>query len=85
VGGGSFPERDLPTTLVRVTAAGVRADTLREALLATDPPLIGRIEDEAFCLDPRTVAKDEYGVVSGALEQALDMAGPAGAAGPCAE
>lgn len=61
VGGGSFPERDLKTTLVRVVPAGEgpSLQALRDRLLAADPPLVGRIEDDAFCLDSRTLAEDE--------------------------
>ncbi|MGE4297605.1 MAG: L-seryl-tRNA(Sec) selenium transferase [Desulfovibrionaceae bacterium] len=71
VGGGAFPERGLPTTLVRVDAAGLGPDALRERLLATDPPLVGRIEDNGFCLDPRTLAVDEHGLAAAVLAAAL--------------
>lgn len=60
VGGGSFPERDLPTTLVRVTPAACSAEALRSRLLATDPPLVGRVEHNAFLLDPRTLEEQEF-------------------------
>jgi len=71
VGGGAFPERDLPTTLVALTPKGdgPTPETLRTALLAADPPLIGRIEDNAFCLDPRTIAPDEFALTAKILSQ----------------
>ncbi len=74
VGGGAFPEADLPTWLVRVEtgAATVSPEALRDALLRTEPPLVGRIEDGAFCLDPRTLAQDEFRLAAGLLRQALD-------------
>ena len=74
VGGGAFPEHDLPTTLVALTPLGdaPSPDALRERLLATDPPLVGRIEDAAFLLDPRTLADDELRLVAAVLGQALD-------------
>jgi len=72
VGGGSFPERDLATTLVALRPlTGQSAEDLRRALLDTDPPLVGRIEEDAFCLDVRTLADDEFGLVLRALNQAL--------------
>ena len=72
VGGGAFPEADLPTALVAlVPAAGLSVDALRQALLATDPPLVGRVEDGAFCLDPRTLDPAEHALVLSALRQAL--------------
>ena len=74
VGGGAFPEADLPTALVALTPGaglGMNVDGLRQALLATDPPLVGRVEDGAFCLDPRTLAPAEHPLVLTALRQAL--------------
>ncbi|ACV68052.1 L-seryl-tRNA(Sec) selenium transferase [Desulfohalobium retbaense] len=70
VGGGASPEKDLPTTLVQIPLPGNRLEPFREALLQTDPPLVGRIEDGAFCLDPRTLQSEELRVVPGLLEQA---------------
>ncbi len=74
VGGGSFPERDLGTTLVGVTPADGRgAEALKAALLRTDPPLVGRIEEDAFQLDPRTLTDAEFSLVASALRQALGL------------
>ncbi len=74
VGGGSFPERDLPTTLVRlspVASTACSAPELKQRLLDTDPPLVGRLENDAFCLDPRTLADKEFPLVCAALREAL--------------
>ncbi len=59
VGGGSFPERDLPTTLVCIKSPLLSAEELKHKLLHTNPPLIGRLENDAFCLDVRTLHEDE--------------------------
>jgi L-seryl-tRNA(Ser) seleniumtransferase len=40
-------------------------------LLDTSPPLVGRIEQQAFCLDPRTLTDKEFALVIEALQQAL--------------
>jgi L-seryl-tRNA(Ser) seleniumtransferase len=48
-------------------------DALREVLLRTDPPLVGRIEHDSLCLDPRTLQADELKMVGPVLEQALEM------------
>lgn len=73
VGGGAFPEHDLPTTLVALTPkpGAPSPEALRARLLETDPPLVGRIEDDAFLLDPRTLADDELKLVARVLEDAL--------------
>jgi L-seryl-tRNA(Ser) seleniumtransferase len=74
VGGGAFPERDLPTRLVclspREESGAPALDELRRRLLDTDPPLVGRVEDDLFCLDPRTLAREEFKLVAQALAMA---------------
>jgi len=72
VGGGAFPEYDLPTTLVSIRAQTCTADTLRACLLRTDPPLLVRVEDDAVCLDVRTLPDAENALVAAALCEALD-------------
>ena len=71
VGGGSFPECDLPTTLVRVQPTQISATVLKQRLLDTDPPLMGRLEEQCFCLDVRTLRDDEFALVCAALAEAL--------------
>ena len=72
VGGGAFPEYDLPGTLVSVRVEGITADDLRGVLLHTDPPLVARIEDDAFLLDPRTLGNTEISLAAEALRQAVE-------------
>jgi L-seryl-tRNA(Ser) seleniumtransferase len=74
VGGGAFPEQDLPTHLVGIKSWTLSSEQLRDKLLVTDPPLIGRIEQDLFCLDPRTVNEDEYGLVCEVLGEAVEEA-----------
>lgn len=73
VGGGSFPERDLPTTLVEVAPVACTATVLKTRLLDTDPPLVGRLENDTFRLDPRTLDDAEFAPVATALRQALGL------------
>jgi L-seryl-tRNA(Ser) seleniumtransferase len=75
VGGGALPERDLPTTLValRPLSDSVGLDRFRDALLTTEPPLVARIEEDRFCLDPRTILPEERDDLLRALHQALDQ------------
>ena len=71
VGGGAFPEQDIATTLIGIKGTTWSADELKTALLATDPPLVGRIEDDWFCLDPRTLDSRAMGLVIAALEEGI--------------
>jgi len=74
VGGGASPELALPTHLVRLVPRTGAPDleTLRMRLLDTDPPLVGRVEDDALCLDPRTIRRSESQDLISALQQAVD-------------
>ena len=74
VGGGSFPERALPTMLVVCSVAGQTAEDLRERLLAVDPPLVVRVQDGRVCIDVRTVQDDELLLVANAVWQAASKA-----------
>lgn len=55
VGGGSLPEQELPTYVVKVKPNNFSVEELRERFLKTSPPLIGRVEESWFCLDVRTI------------------------------
>ncbi len=72
VGGGAFPERDLPTSLVSLTPRGdtLGLDMLRQRLLDTDPPLVCRLEQDCLRLDPRTLARDEFPLAARVLARA---------------
>ena len=73
VGGGAFPEYDLPGTMVTVVLKNISVGDLKSALLDTDPPLVARIEDDAFLLDPRTLASTELKLTASALKQAVSL------------
>ena len=68
-GGGSLPGRTLPTVLL--VAAHPRPSILAATLRANDPPVIGRLEDERFVLDLRTVDPADDEVLATALQAAL--------------
>jgi L-seryl-tRNA(Ser) seleniumtransferase len=71
VGGGSVPGYALPTTLVALEG---RASRLAAALRKGDPPVIARIEQDACCLDPRTVLRGEDEALIDAVEVAARSA-----------
>jgi L-seryl-tRNA(Ser) seleniumtransferase len=67
VGGGSLPGETLPTKLVAIRVDS--PDELARHLRAGDPPIIGRIEDDLFLLDPRTVLPEEDEVLVEAIRR----------------
>jgi L-seryl-tRNA(Ser) seleniumtransferase len=66
VGGGSLPGETLSTKLVAIQVDS--PDELARRLRAGDPPVIGRIEDDLFLLDPRTVSDEEGEVLFEAIK-----------------
>lgn len=73
VGGGSLPGGTLPTKLVVIGQGGKKASplviNLSRALREWQIPVIGRIQDNAFWLDPRSVLPEEDATVCKALEE----------------
>jgi L-seryl-tRNA(Ser) seleniumtransferase len=67
VGGGSVPGHGLPTTLIALEGPASR---LAAALRRGEPPVIARIENDACCLDPRTVLRGEDETLIDAVEVA---------------
>jgi L-seryl-tRNA(Ser) seleniumtransferase len=55
VGGGSLPGETLLTIVISVLSSDISADQQAEIFRQQSPPIIGRIEDEKFVLDLRTI------------------------------
>jgi L-seryl-tRNA(Ser) seleniumtransferase len=65
VGGGATPDQSLPTWLIAPQSDSVvKAERL---LRASEPPVIGRIENERLVLDLRTVLPGEEDLLGQAL------------------
>ena len=67
VGGGSLPEHSIPTVLLALKGPASR---MAAALRRGDPPVIARIEEDACCIDPRTVLRGEDEILIDAIEVA---------------
>jgi len=59
IGGGSYPGAELETWVLRIKIPGRSERELEAACRAGDPPVIGRVRDDALVLDPRTVLSGE--------------------------
>lgn len=73
VGGGSLPGHGVPTWCAAIRHPG-GPDALSRALRQNDPPVIGRIENDAVLLDPRTVDPVDDRAVEAAVTHALSVA-----------
>ena len=58
-GGGSLPMAALPTTALHLTVEGLSADELSRKLRNMEPAVIGRLVNDRFAIDPRTVAETD--------------------------
>lgn len=70
-GGGSFPELKLPTRCVTLRPKNVSVSRLELRMRLSTPPIIGRIEDNAYILDPRTVQDGQEAIISSTLAKIL--------------
>jgi L-seryl-tRNA(Ser) seleniumtransferase len=77
-GGGSLPLLELPSKCLRIQIRGMSANALEKRMRNNDPPIIGRIEDDAFVMDPRTLADDDLAVIQKAFEKLLNKGNPGG-------
>lgn len=70
-GGGSLPETELPTSLLKIRADKLSANELTYRLRQQRPALIGRIVDDCFAIDLRTVTLEEARLIPAILSEAL--------------
>jgi L-seryl-tRNA(Ser) seleniumtransferase len=71
IGGGSLPGETLPTIAISVQSADSRAysaDQLSKLFRDQSPPVIGRIEDDNFVLDLRTVFPQQDEILISAIK-----------------
>ena len=71
VGGGAMPEQNLPSRAAALAPATCSVNRLEELLRHEEIPVIGRIEDDRFLLDMRTVADDEVALLADILARVL--------------
>ncbi|MEE4261429.1 MAG: L-seryl-tRNA(Sec) selenium transferase, partial [Desulfobacteraceae bacterium] len=70
-GGGALPLLELPSRCLGIRVRGMSANALEKKMRANDPPIIGRIEDDAYIIDPRTLQDDDLPVIRRAFERIL--------------
>jgi L-seryl-tRNA(Ser) seleniumtransferase len=75
-GGGSLPLLELPSHGVAATIEGRSANQLERALRALRPPIIGRIENDRFLMDCRTLRDEDHGLIRSGFETILGDIAP---------
>jgi len=71
-GGGALPAHKLETSVVVINSGKLSPNQLEEKLRKGDPPVIGRIKDDALVLDCRTVMDGEIPAIARALSAAAE-------------
>lgn len=70
-GGGALPLLDIPSAGVGIRIQDMTADGIEKAMRANDPAIIGRIEEDLYILDLRTIQDDEFSIIVNALKNIL--------------
>jgi len=70
-GGGSLPMLDLPSCCVAVRCSDRSADNMEKRLRSHRPAIVGRIENDEFLMDPRTIRIEEIAVIIDAFSTLL--------------
>ena len=70
-GGGSLPMLDLPSRCLGVTVDGTSVNAVERWMRNSNPPIIGRIENDRFIVDPRTLQEEELDIIEKAFADML--------------
>ncbi|MGD9070447.1 MAG: L-seryl-tRNA(Sec) selenium transferase, partial [Desulfobacterales bacterium] len=70
-GGGSLPLLELPSKGLGVRIDGLSANAIEKSLRLNSPPIIGRIEDDLYTMDMRTLQDNELEIIRRAIETLL--------------
>jgi L-seryl-tRNA(Ser) seleniumtransferase len=70
-GGGSLPLLELPSKGLGIRIDGLSANAIEKNLRLSSPPIIGRIEDDLYTMDMRTLQDDELETIRSAIETLL--------------
>ena len=73
-GGGALPLLSLPSKCLRIKIDGLSANTIEINMRKNSPPIIGRIQDDAFIIDPRTLQDDDLPIIESAFKHVLKRA-----------
>ena len=55
IGSGALPTEELPTVVIAIEHPKLSATAIAKKFRAANPPIIGRINDDRFLLDLRTI------------------------------
>ncbi|HID31271.1 MAG TPA: L-seryl-tRNA(Sec) selenium transferase [Desulfobacterales bacterium] len=71
VGGGALPLQELPTKCAAVRIEGQSANRIDRIMRKATPPIVGRIENDLFVMDMRTVQDEEIAIIASTFEKCV--------------
>ncbi|MBT8341638.1 MAG: hypothetical protein HKP58_16540 [Desulfatitalea sp.] len=75
-GGGALPLLELPSCCVGVSMTDRSVNAIAQAMRNHSPPIIGRIDNDLFIMDPRTIEPDEIESIVSAFRRIVHMDAP---------
>jgi len=72
VGGGALPEFNIESSAIQLKPCSMKIVDFERALRKLDTPVIGRIENDCFLLDMRTIQDREVGQLAALLLQLFE-------------
>lgn len=70
-GGGSFPLLELPSQCIGIQIQGINVNGIEQFLRNNSPAIIGRIEEDTFLMDLRTINENEFTAIQTAFSHLL--------------
>ncbi len=71
-GGGALPLLELPSKCLGIQIEGMSPNALERSLRQNKPPIIGRIENDVYIIDPRTLMDADLPAIVQAFERILN-------------
>ncbi|WP_207636223.1 L-seryl-tRNA(Sec) selenium transferase [Proteocatella sphenisci] len=71
VGGGSLPAQYMDSYSIAVSPGAISVNELEQKMRLTEPHIVGRISNETYYLDVRTIFEEELSIVSTKLSEIL--------------
>ncbi len=71
-GGGSFPLLEIPSRCVSIRVKGKNANQIEAHMRNSTPPVIGRIEEDMYLMDMRTVLPEELQDIARAITALIE-------------
>ena len=69
VGGGALPLAELPGRVIALAPKKISLNELTTQLRSCEPAVVGRIQDDRFLIDPRTLNQEDENLLLKALKQ----------------